>query len=133
MLRNSRNLRVRRRLVADDARQTNLARVALNSTEQHGVDHAVEVSRGLGVGEGLVGRDLLQTVQVGDLAGALGGGRVAEKPEDGVLDVERVVKLEIEVGGAQDGLVRVLLGHLALVEEPVGHLAGGRNGGDGQG
>lgn len=106
-------------LVAVDAELADGEGVLLDGAEEDGVDLAVEIAGRLGVGEGLVGDDLLQAVEVGDVGGAGSGRRVAEEGKDGVLDLEGVVELEEGVGGAENGLVRVLLGHLTP------HQAGG--------
>jgi hypothetical protein len=117
------NLGVDGGLVAVDAELADGERVLLNGAEEDGVDLAVEIVGRLGVGEGLVGDDLLQAVEVGDVGGAEGGGRVAQQGKDGVLDLEGVVELEEDVGGAEDGLVRVLLGHLAPLQARRAHPA----------
>lgn len=106
-------------LVAVDAELADGEGVLLDGAEEDGVDLAVEIAGRLGVGEGLVGDDLLQAVEVRDVGGADGRSRVAEEGKDGVLDLEGVVELEEDVGGPQDGLVGVLLGHLTP------HQAGG--------
>ncbi len=90
---------------------------------------AIDVTGRLGVGEGLVGHNLLQAVQIVDFRGALGSSGVAKKSKDSVLNVEGVVQLESGVGGPEDSLVRVLLGDLALRElaRIQRHLAGRSN------
>ena len=112
MLLNSSDLRVDGSLVAQGAGQADLERVLLESTEQDGVRHGIQITSGLGVGEGLIGDDLLQAVQVLDVGGTGSGGGVTQESEDSVLDLEGVVQLEGGIGGTEDGLVRVLLGHL---------------------
>lgn len=110
-------------LVAVDAELADGERVLLDGAKEDGVNLAVEIAGRLGVGEGLVGDDLLQAVEVGNVGGTLDGSGVTQQGEDGVLDLEGVVELEEGVGGAEDGLVRVLLGHLAPHQARRAHLA----------
>lgn len=129
-------LGIDRSLVAEGGSLADGQGVTLEGTEEDGVDGQVEVVGGLGVGESLVGDDLLEAVEaVGrDVTGAVGGSGVAEEGEHAVEDVVWVVELEGDVAGAEDGLVRVFLGNLALggSEGVSGHIAGrGEANGDG--
>lgn len=101
--------------------------VPLQGAEDERVDHAGDVVVGLGVGEGLVGNDLLQTVEVGgvNLVRSLGGGCVTQKGKDGGLDLQGVVVLEKLVHGQEVELVRVLLGDLSSGEAREGEKSGG--------
>lgn len=113
------NLGVGGSLVADDRGQTDLARVALEGTEEQGVCLAINITSCFCVGKGLVGNVLLETVQVGDGAGAVGGGSISEQRKDSVLNVLGVVQLQSRVGGLQDSLVGVLLCRCSLMHIPV--------------
>lgn len=120
-------------LVADDRGHADAGRVSLQGAEHDGVGHARDIVGGLGVGEGLVGDDLLEAVEVVDVGGALGGGGVAEEREDGILDLQRVVELQVRVCDVEDGLVRVLLGDLSLGDAGVeGEVAGSSQAGKGE-
>lgn len=133
VLGDGRNLGVGRGLVAQYRGQPNGARVPLQGTEHDGVGHARHVVGGLGVGEGLVGDDLLEAVEVGHVRGAVGGGGIAEQRKDGVGDVLGVVELQVRVGHAKDGLVGVLLRNLPLGDMVVeGNLAGSSKPGEGE-
>lgn len=81
------DLGVGRGLVAEHRGQADGAGVPLQGAEHDGVGHAIDVVGGLGVGEGLVGDDLLEAVEVGHVRGAGGGSGVAEQGEDAVRDV----------------------------------------------
>lgn len=120
-------------LVAEDRGLPDGGGVPLERPEQDGVGLAGDVARRLGVGEGLVGDDLLEAVEVLDLGRARGGGGVAQEGEDGVRDAHGVVELEVRVGDVEDRLVRVLLGHLSLDDGAVdGQIAGGGETGEGE-
>jgi len=110
------DLGVDSRLIAQRASLANRQGVLLESAEQDGIDLAVEITSSLGVGKGLVGNNLLQAVQVGNIGRTKGGSGIAQQREDGVLNLEGVVQLQCQVGSAEDGLVRVLLRHLAPPE-----------------
>lgn len=114
---------------ASDGCETDLACVALESTVLERGGHASDIFGSFGVGECLVGGGLLETVGVGDGPLACCGGGVAEKAEDGVLDVVRVVELEVRVYDVENGLVGVLLGHFTAVKAGVGVDGAGRCGG----
>lgn len=53
----------------------------------------------LGVSERLIGRRLVQTGHILDVALAGCGGRIAQKPKDRILDVVRVVGKEGRLHG----------------------------------
>ncbi len=74
----------------------------------------LEITGGLRVGEGLVGNDLLQAVKVLDVGSTLGRSLVAQKTEDSILDLQRVVELQVGVDDSQDSFMRVFLGNLTL-------------------
>jgi len=116
-------------LGAEHAGQADLARVALEGAEDDGLGLAVNVASGLGVGEGLVGNNLLEAVQVLDVGGTRGGGCVTQEGKDGVGDVEGVVQLQGRIDDAEGGFVRVLLGNLTLggAARVQGDLAGRSN------
>ncbi len=116
-------------LGAENAGEADLAGVALEGAEDDGLGLAVDVASGLCVGEGLVGNDLLEAVQVLDVGSTLGGGGVAQEGKDGVGDVQGVVELQGRVDDAEGSLVRVLLGNLTLgrAVRVQGDLAGRSN------
>lgn len=108
------NLGVDSSLVAENALETDTASVALEGAEQDGVGLAFEITRSLRVAEGLVGNDLLQAVEVGDVGRAFGSSLVTEETKDGILDGQGVVELQIGVDDSQDSFMGVLLRNLAL-------------------
>lgn len=120
------DLGVLRRLVAEDRGKADLASVSLESPEHDRISLSIDIASRLSVGESLVGNDLLQAVEVIDIGSSVGSGGVSEKGEDSVLNLKRVVQLEVRVDNAEDGLVRVLLRNLALGHARghvrVGHL-----------
>lgn len=119
------DLRVGGGLVADDRGLADGGSVSLQGAEHDGVGHSRDIVGRLGVGEGLVGDDLLEAVEVVDVGGSLGGSGVAEEREDGILDLQRVVELQVRVCDVEDGLVGVLLRDLSLHDTGVeGDLAG---------
>lgn len=127
------NLRVHSSLVAENGSLANSGGVPLQSAEHDGVSLAINIASSLGVGESLVGDDLLEAVEVLDVGCTLGSGGVAEQSEDGILDLQRVVELEVGLGGGDDSLVRVLLGNLPLDDGVVeGNLAGSSQAGEGK-
>lgn len=133
VLRDGSNLGVRRGLVAKNRRLADSRRVPLKSTEQDRLRLTVDIPRRLGVREGLVGDDLLEAVEVLDVGGTLRGGGVAEEGKDSVLDLQWVIKLQVRLGGGDDGLVRVLLGHFPLDNMVVQRdLTGSSQAGEGQ-
>lgn len=120
-------------LVAEHRCQTNLASVPLQCAEHDGVGHAIDIAGGFGVGEGLVSDDLLEAVEVGHVRGTGGGSGVTQQSEDPILDLQRVVELQVRAGGAEDGLVRVFLGNLSLrILVVEGDLTGSSQPGEGE-
>lgn len=127
------NLRVDSSLVAENGSLTNSGGVPLQGTEHDGVGLAVNIASSLGVGESLVGNDLLEAVEVLNVGCTLGSGSVAEKSEDGILNLQRVVELEVRLGSGDNSLVRVLLRNLPLDDGVVeGNLAGSSHAGEGE-
>lgn len=133
MLGDGSNLRVHSSLVAENGSLANSGGVPLQGTEHDGVSLAVNITSSLGVGESLVGNDLLEAVEVLDVGCTLGSGSVAEQGEDGILDLQGVVELKVRLGGGDDCLVGVLLGNLPLNNGVVeGNLAGSSQAGEGK-
>lgn len=133
MLRNGRNLGVLSGLVAENRSLADGGGVSLQGPEHDRVCLTVHISRRLGVGEGLVRDGLLEAVEVLDVSGSVGGRGVTQEGEDGVCDVLGVVELQVGVGDGEDGLVRVLLGHLSLGDGVVQrNLAGSRQASEGE-
>lgn len=130
VLRDGSDLCVVGSLVAVHASKTDGAGVLLKGTVEQGIgetsDSLILVVEREGVGESLVGNDLLETVQIGHITSTISGGGGTEETEDGVNNVETVVELEDVLGGSDNGLMRLLLRDLGGGEGHKGGQDSGR-------
>lgn len=110
MLRNSCNFRVDSGFGAENASQSNLASVSLQSSEDQSISLTCHIPSCLCVGESLIGGSLVETVQVGNLSSTGRGGCVTEKTEDGVLNLVGVIEVQVDTDPIKKSVVRVFLG-----------------------
>ncbi len=89
--------------------QTRSGEKTYESTEDQGVRLALKIISCLRIGEGLVGNSLLQTVEVLNIASALGSGGVAEKRKDGSLNLVDIVQVQGGLDASEEPFMRVLL------------------------
>src|SRR5882757_5581179 len=106
MLGNSCNLRVDSGFGAENASQSNLASVSLQSSEDQSISLTCHIPSCLCVGESLIGGCLVETVQICNLSSTGSGGCVTEKTEDGVLDLVGVVEVQVDTDTIEKSVVR---------------------------
>jgi hypothetical protein len=98
--------------------------VSLNCLVDEGTSHATDITNILGVGESEICGELFETVKIDilEIGDARGGGSVSEKSEDGVRQLELVVKVDKLPDNVEESVVQMLLGNLTLdlAERAVG-------------
>ena len=81
--------------------------VPLESAEDEGVDHTIDISDRLGIRERLVSDSLLQAVGIGDITLAVVRSGVSEQTEDGVDNLVGVIEVQGLSHSSEDGFMRV--------------------------